>query len=94
MRLHLFRVSISIVYFSSVLAFRFSNPSCFNNRFGSKCFSPAPIFMAMDDFFLQKLDSMQRTFNAVTERLADPDIANDRCREFERYCSVQKKYDI
>jgi hypothetical protein len=46
--------------------------------------------MAMDDFFLQKLDSMQRTFNAVTERLADPDIANDRCREFERLFCTEK----
>lgn len=34
--------------------------------------------MAMDEFFVQKLDSMQRTFNALTERLADPDIANNR----------------
>ena len=74
---HLFRISITLLlYFSSVSAFRFFNPTCFNNRLGR---IPSPVlFMAMDDFFLQKLDSMQRTFNAVTERLADPDIANDR----------------
>ena len=34
--------------------------------------------MAMDEFFIQKLDSMRRTFSALTERLADPDVANDR----------------
>ncbi len=34
--------------------------------------------MAMDDFLLQKLDSIKRTFDALTERLADPDVVNDR----------------
>jgi hypothetical protein len=32
----------------------------------------------IDEFVLQKLDSIRRTFNALTERLADPDLANDR----------------
>lgn len=34
--------------------------------------------MALDDFFLKRLDSIKRTFEALTERLADPDVANDR----------------
>ena len=34
--------------------------------------------MSLDSFLLQKLDSIQRTFSALTERLADPDLANDR----------------
>ena len=34
--------------------------------------------MALDDFFMQRLDSIKRTFDALTERLADPDVANDR----------------
>jgi peptide chain release factor 1 len=34
--------------------------------------------MALDQFLLQKLDSIKRTFDALTERLADPDLANDR----------------
>lgn len=34
--------------------------------------------MGLDDFLLQKLDSIQRTFAALTERLADPDLAQDR----------------
>ena len=34
--------------------------------------------MALDDFFMARLDSIKRTFDALTERLADPDVANDR----------------
>lgn len=34
--------------------------------------------MALDDFLIKKLDSIKRTFDALTERLADPDVANDR----------------
>lgn len=34
--------------------------------------------MAVDAFLIQKLDSIKRTFDALTERLADPDVANDR----------------
>lgn len=34
--------------------------------------------MVMDDFIVQKLNNIKRTFNALTERLADPDVANDR----------------
>ena len=36
------------------------------------------LLMSLDDFLLQKLDSIQRTFGALTERLADPDLAGDR----------------
>ena len=41
----------------------------------SKLFEPR---MALDDFFMKRLDSIKRTFEALTERLADPDVANDR----------------
>jgi len=34
--------------------------------------------MALDAFLTQKLDSIKRTFDALTERLADPDVGNDR----------------
>ena len=34
--------------------------------------------MVMDDFLVRKLDGIKRTFDALTERLADPDVANDR----------------
>lgn len=34
--------------------------------------------MAMDDFMQKKLDSIKRTFDALTERLTDPDVVNDR----------------
>ena len=34
--------------------------------------------MAFDDFIAQKLDSITRSYDALTERLADPDVANDR----------------
>ena len=36
------------------------------------------ISMVMDEFVEKKLDSIKRTFNALTERLSDPDLANDR----------------
>ena len=32
----------------------------------------------MDEFVTLKLESIKRTFDALTERLADPDLANDR----------------
>lgn len=32
----------------------------------------------LDEFLVQKLDSIKRTFDAITERLADPDVGNDR----------------
>lgn len=41
----------------------------------SQLFQPK---MALDDFFMKRLDSIKRTFEALTERLADPDVANDR----------------
>lgn len=34
--------------------------------------------MVLDSFLMQKLDSIRRTFDALTERLADPDVGNDR----------------
>ena len=34
--------------------------------------------MAIDDFLVQKLDSIKRSYDALTERLADPDVVNDR----------------
>lgn len=34
--------------------------------------------MVLDNFLVQKLDSIKRTFDALTERLADPDVGNDR----------------
>ncbi|RYH14444.1 peptide chain release factor 1 [archaeon] len=34
--------------------------------------------MVMDDFVLAKLNSIKRTYNALNERLADPDVVNDR----------------
>ena len=33
---------------------------------------------AMDPFMLKKLEGIKRTFDGLTERLADPDMANDR----------------
>lgn len=36
------------------------------------------VSMIMDEFVVLKLESIKRTFNALTERLSDPDLANDR----------------
>jgi peptide chain release factor 1 len=33
--------------------------------------------MALDPFVIEKLQTIRRNFEALTERLADPDIAND-----------------
>ena len=34
--------------------------------------------MALDSFIISKLESIKRTFAALTERLSDPDVSNDR----------------
>ncbi len=40
--------------------------------------APVHLQMVLDNFLIQKLDSIKRTFDALTERLADPDVGNDR----------------
>lgn len=40
--------------------------------------SECSIKMVMDPFMIKKLDGIKRTFDGLTERLADPDMANDR----------------
>jgi peptide chain release factor 1 len=37
-----------------------------------------PLKMVLDPYVLEKLHNIRRNFEALTERLADPDIANDR----------------
>lgn len=34
--------------------------------------------MALESFFLERLENIKRNFDAVTERLSDPDVVNDR----------------
>lgn len=34
--------------------------------------------MTLDPFVIEKLESIRHNFNALTERLADPDVANNR----------------
>lgn len=41
-------------------------------------FKSISLQMALDGFVISKLESIKRTFNALTERLADPDVSNDR----------------
>ncbi len=36
------------------------------------------LHMVMDDFLMTKLDSIKRTYDGLTERLADPDLLDDR----------------
>ena len=66
-------MAIAISNCPSLFAF-YSFPSR-SNVARSKLFEPK---MALDDFFMKRLDSIKRTFEALTERLADPDVANDR----------------
>lgn len=66
----------SILYHNTIVqSFQFSSNS---NAIFSKQSLTKPMRMALDDFLVSKLESIKRTFNALTERLADPDIANDR----------------
>jgi len=62
-----------------VSSFRFAPLHCSSQRYraavpGRK----ADLRMELDTFLIQKLESIKRTFGALTERLADPDIGSDR----------------
>jgi len=52
--------------------------SFYMSSLGSRRSRGSSLTMALDEYLLQKLESIKRTFDAVTERLADPDVANDR----------------
>mmetsp|Transcript_20775 Transcript_20775/g.44964 ORF Transcript_20775/g.44964 Transcript_20775/m.44964 type:complete len:139 (+) Transcript_20775:93-509(+) len=43
-----------------------------------RAFQRHTLHMAMDNFIRDKLESVKNTFDALTERLSDPDMANDR----------------
>ena len=48
-----------------------------------KCFHASErctsrLSMAMDQFITEKLNSIKRTYDALTERLSDPDLSSDR----------------
>ena len=45
---------------------------------GGRQFRGSHATMAMEPFFERKLDSIQRTFDGLAERLADPDMSSDR----------------
>ena len=56
-----------------------------------------PVRMAMDEFITAKLNSVVRNFDALTERLADPDVANDRKQTLtlsRERSSIEKTVDI
>jgi peptide chain release factor 1 len=42
------------------------------------CTSRLKLSMAMDQFITEKLNSIKRTYDALTERLSDPDLSSDR----------------
>ena len=65
------------------LAVAFQSVLCFQLHRGILRRPKPALLMSLDDFLLQKLDSIQRTFAALTERLADPDLANDRRQMLE-----------
>ena len=44
----------------------------------SNFYRQSELSMALDEFMQEKLVGMSRTFDALTERLADPDLANNR----------------
>lgn len=67
-------VVLAISHCPSFNAF-YTLPSGPNHAVRSRMFQPK---MALDEFFMTRLDSIKRTFEALTERLADPDVANDR----------------
>ena len=57
-------------------SFIFPN-NCINMRHEYK-YQVTSLHMALDTFLISKLQSIKRTFDALTERLSDPDVANDR----------------
>lgn len=55
--------------------------SCFNRHTTLATFHRSRTVgtrMALESFFLERLENIKRNFDAVTERLSDPDVVNDR----------------
>lgn len=52
--------------------------SCAFNRIGSIPYRFFTQKMALDNFVVEKLNNICRNFDALTERLSDPDISSDR----------------
>ena len=55
----------------STYGFQLHNTKYYINR-------SSQLNMALDSFIISKLESIKRTFAALTERLSDPDVSNDR----------------
>jgi hypothetical protein len=76
-------LTLLVVLLTSSDAFRPSFPHTHTHRAGS-AYTHAytrdrgMLNMAMDNFIRDKLESVKSTFDALTERLSDPDLANDR----------------
>jgi hypothetical protein len=64
------------MYAQLSMCFFLQTPSASSRAFSST--RVTPMTMVMDEFITQKLTSIKRTFDALTERLADPDVINDR----------------
>ena len=73
------KMSSIVIFLLALLAFRVCEAFYSPPRIARTCNrKPSSINMVLDSFLRQKLESIKRTFDALTERLADPDVANDR----------------
>jgi peptide chain release factor 1 len=68
---HFSRLGFLVLSVSIVFSFKFGHKIRTTNK--QSFFVPA-----MDRFILEKMDHLQRNFDALTERINDPDVAGDR----------------
>lgn len=66
-------VAVSFLFFSPSGAFLGLKPSASLRKVNK-----LEVRMAIDDFVIQKLQLIQNTYDALSERLGDPDVLNDQ----------------
>lgn len=75
----LLAASINLSCVTRITAFTFMPPSsvCSNNKFQKETVTYTSLSMAMDDAMINRLEGIKRSYQALTERLADPDVISD-----------------
>ena len=70
---------LSVASLVFALLFMMNGSDSFNYlHVAEHCTSRLKLSMAMDQFITEKLNSIKRTYDALTERLSDPDLSSDR----------------
>ena len=80
LRVSLFVLSVSLVFGfkGPIISSRLARLYLGGGKTREGRLSSSQLNMALDTFLTQKLDSIKRSFDALTERLDDPDVGNDR----------------